>query len=335
MELLAELTVSSTIKRLSRSGYSGTYYWDNKIIDFSPIQYRSAQRYGGYVAPSFGSISFSPDLFDSVNWPPPIKNPITLKWATSTGSETGANILFTGTAHLRKISREALVYDLYGPFLIHQTTGGSTFDMTLVQAIKSLSSSGNLNLIVSTSAARTPSPKIKYTVSGNQFSIDLAARFCEYGSHLFYLFSSSSNATMDSLKLVDMFANNGSRTLDEFDFLPSEYEYEQAISLVRSSTITAASTFPYGQEKSVEVYATASTDIQSALNNIRNILVKPRMRARLPITSVFPKPGEQIITTDESQGVATRMSFNARSISYDFNNEEIVVEGEGSLSTST
>lgn len=333
--LLVELTINSTKKRLSNEGLALTHYWDNKISSFSPSQYRTNAKYGGYIRPNYGQITFNPDLFVAPNYPPPVSNDIIIKYTTN--NIDTAQIIFNGRSHLRSISRDSITYDLYAPQFTHLTTAGTVFNKSLLNCIKQLSSSLKLNLTVSSSASRTPSPWINYTVLSNTYSVDILDQFCAYNTHLFTITGASSGGSSTRLNLIDMFSTSGSGSTswDSFSIMPSEYEYGSAISTVTASSVVSATTYSYGVNESVTPYASATSDISNAIGLIKTILNRPRAKIRKPLGGILPICGKVITINDTGPVVSTKMVLCARGVTYDFDEEEIIVEGDGSLSAST
>jgi len=330
--LLVEFTINGTLNRLSNENLALAHEWKQKVMTFTAPKYIMRQRYGGYVESSFGQINFFPDLFDG-DWPPPTSGELAIKYTSST--EASAEVLFNGTAYIDKIDRKKITYNIFGP-TFSTTVGASTAfsATTLNAAMATLTGASQLNLTLDTTLARNPSPTINHTTSKEQLSIDLASGFCEYLNHLFYIKDTTGDGVLDTLYLVDLQLDNGTRTATEFDFFPSTYKYNKAFSLVRDSVngYISQTSFPFGSEISVFPYDTNQTNIENALDDIRDTLLKPRRTLKIPLEGDLPEPGEQITDIDESQAVSTTMVFNSRNLTYDFDKEVITVEGEGIIS---
>ena len=329
--LLIKFTINSTLHRISQEGIALEHYWDAKVMAFTPPKYAMDNRYGGYIKPSFGQIALFPDLFDS-DWPPPINCGIIVYYTATT--EAAAEIIFQGEAHLRRIDREQIIFDLWEPSFTAGVSASTAFtSTTLVAALTTLCGASYLNLTLDTTYARSPSPTINHTTSEEQLAIDLASGMAKYCSHLIEIKDTNDDGILDTLYLVDMFANRGSRSLDEFEFFPSSYAYNPPPSLARDSVngYVSVSSYPYGDEVPVTPYDDNQTNIEAALADIIDILVKPRMILTIPFEGNIPSPGEQITTIDESQGSILTAIFNARALTFDFDNEEIIIEGEGAL----
>ncbi len=78
-------------------------------------------------------------------------------------------------------------------------------------------------------------------------------------------------------------------------------------------------------------YSATLADINTALDNIITVSHKARGVIRLPFIGSLPVPGENIIFNDTSLGQPITLNLRVRTISYDFDSDEIRIEGEGSL----
>ena len=103
---LIEVTINTVLNRLSMEGIALTHWWDNQIISFDPPIYKTSEKRGGFCSLSFGSVSFSPDLFGS-DWPPPI-NCVTTIYYTET-TEEAKQKMFEGTLHLNDIKPDEII----------------------------------------------------------------------------------------------------------------------------------------------------------------------------------------------------------------------------------
>lgn len=353
--LLVEATINSTLYRLSMEGIPLTYYWDNKIISFDPPQYQISNLFGGYVRPGFGDIAFAHSLFDD-EWPPPVNIDITIYYTATT--EAVKETLFTGKAHLKSITRERIIYDLFGPSYTAEMvynqlyqigamgsdryeiggTGEDTirigpsdpvsFDDTLVDVVTWFCGGAVLNLTVDTTYARSPSPGVKFTMTQDKIAINLLSDICAFFTHLFYISGST-------LYLIDMLADAGSDTITEFEFFPSEYHYNVPISLVRTSNYSRTSDYPYGNEISLSTeFINTEAGNNVALDNIITVMNKPTCSLKMPLLGSIPTPGKKLSWTDTSLGQDMDAYIRARTIIFDFNREEVIIKGEGVLSES-
>ena len=328
--LLIEITINGTVHRVSVEGHALTHYWDPYVVAFDPPRFEIPYTWGGYAAPRFGAISFSPELFAS-DWPPPVSCAITVKYSDT--DEASAETLISGTAHLVKISLIEVKYDIYGPSYATTTPNGQAFNDTLVNVAAYFCGASHLNLTLDTSKARSPSPNVKFTTNFESLDIDLFSEVAAFYSHFFYISGST-------LYLVDMFADNGSRDITEFDFFfGSYYEYRPPVAVAHANDntgteiATRTSGYPYGQELYLNSYHDTAANAEDCLDDILTLTHKPRMRLMIPWEGNTPVLGEAFNWTDESMQGPSVASIRVRSLQYRFmgQREEIIVEGEGSL----
>jgi len=337
--VLVEFTINGTLNRLSFEGAALTNFWDNKITAMDSITYKIAQPYGGFVQLGYGGMSFKPDLFDD-DWPPPINGAVSVYYTDSDDpDETTKQTLFTGMAHRAKINRTSIEYRFYGPSYTATIADLTLYADTLANVMTTLCGGGILNLSIDTSAARVPSPAVLYTTEGEILAIDLASNICASFGHLFYIVGST-------LYLVDMLGDNGTRTITEYDYFPSEYNDNQPISTVRADISMGCdgqkactvpefysrySSYPYGTVLTVKPYHTTQANIETALDDISTIMHLQRGTLRTPLLGDLPVPGERIIWEDSSLGQTSDMYIRTRSIQYDFINGKVALDGEGAF----
>jgi len=320
--LLVEFTINGTLNRLSDIGYALTNYWDAKIMRIDPIQYRIAKPYGGYVRLGYGSIEFSPNLFDS-DWPPPVNGAVSVYYSATT--EEAKTLLFAGMAHLSGITREAVKYDLYGPSYDETVADSTAYNADLDTVLSGILTGIAEIATVDTTYARVSQPNVLHTTSGVHLAVDLASDIAAFYTHCFYVVGSTAY-------LIDMLLDAGSTTLTEYDFFPSTYDYLNPLSGARSGAFSQFSSYPYGSELSVTQYHNSQANVEAALVNIMAVQHKPRTRLRLPmVAGSIVTPGEKLSWTDTALGQDTAMWIRARSIQYAFDNEEIIVDGEGAI----
>lgn len=320
--LLVEFTINAALNRLSMEGIALTHWWKNKVVNFDPPQYSIAKPYGGYCKMTFGSISFSPDLFDN-DWPPPINGAITIKYTATT--EGAAETLFVGMAHLESINREEITYGLYGPSYDEIIADGvaynKTVDAILTEILTGIAEINNLD----TTHARAPSPNITHTTSGENLAIDLASDIAAFYTHLFYIIGNTAY-------LVDMLGFKNSATITEFDFFPASYPYKVPTSVARSGNFNENSAYPYGNELSVAQYHDNQAAVEACLVDILTLVHRPRVSLGIPFLGNLPNPGKKLSWTDASQGQSLDVDCYVRKIRYDFNNEIINIEGDAAIS---
>lgn len=323
--LLVELEINGTINRLSIEGHALDHYWDAKITDFETPMFGPSSDHGGFCKMEFGSIAFVPDLFDN-DWPPPVSCPISIYYSDST--EAAKELIFFGTAHLQDINRESISYDLYGPDYDETIADGTIYNDTLNNVITSILTSIAEISTVNTTYARATSPNVSHTVDGDQIAIDLAGAIAEFYSHLIYVVGSTAY-------LVDMKLDNGSRTITEFDFFGDpapEYWHKVPVAIARSGDYSRTSSYPYGDELTVDQYHDTQTNVEAALDDIIAIENKVRATIAIPFIGNIPAPGEKISWVDTSQTQDMAAWIRARVFRYNFVDEYVLIEGEGEVS---
>ncbi len=328
--VLVEFTINGTLNRLSIGGAALTNMWENKIMGFDAPQFSTAQTTGGYVELTLGTISLFPDLFEN-DWPPPINGVISVYYTDSDSpDESTKETIFTGVAHRKSIERGHIQYDFHSPSYSVTVADATAYNDSLDAVMTTLCGGGILNLAIDTGASRAASPNVTYTTNGEVLAIDLASAICEFYSHLFYILDGT-------LYLVDMLVNNGSQTITEYDyFATTNYTDEAPVSAVRAevddnTNYSRYSSYPYGEEIDTKPYHTTEGSINTALDDMLTIYHMPRANLEMPLLGSLPVPGKKISWTDTSLGQSTNIWIRARTIQYDFENERVIIEGEGNL----
>ncbi len=198
--------------------------------------------------------------------------------------------------------------------------------------------------------ARSPSPQVSRWETSQQTVVDFLSGLCQSFTHLFYIKG-------DELTLVDLYRSNGTRTLTEFNFFESvDYKkpnplkkliaawqtYSAEVGFVNDDGSGGQShfiktndheveepLFPYGDEKSINVFHEIESNVQSALICIRAIYELDRATIPIPISGTLPVPGEQISWTDSTVPIDVPGYIRARDISYDFMSHEVQITGDG------
>ncbi len=321
--LLVEMTLPSGLRRISNEPLALEHYWEPVVASCGPVSMATDQPYGGYVRPQFGRLELLPSLFAD-DWPPPVSVPLTM--AVTDTDEAGAVQLMAGTAHRAEIRRDGIAYDLYG-----REYGGRFTDHSYGNTVSGLFAnniaSADPSLTADTGLADPDSaPYILYVDTGDQVVIDSLSRTCAVAAHLFYIQGTTAH-------LVDMFTDNGSMELTEFDFFPSSYTDQGPLATCRCGDTSLACSWPYGREVSVSpVFNTSDTaEITTGLERIRQILEAPLLTLKAPITATVPKFGQRVSWTDSSQWSPLSAWMRVRSIVWDFDRAQVVLRGEGGL----
>ena len=212
--------------------------------------------------------------------------------------------------------------------------------------------SSKLNLSFVHTYDRTISPNINYWANTQELLIDFLSNIATWNTHLFYIKSST-------FTLVDLLLDNSSRTITEWDYFKAPYGYPAPISKITSTwqnriagtwsnpantepaatyvkeyeqTHSVESGYAYGENQDITPYSDVISDIETASNNI--LIIKHRIKSdiTIPLQNNLPVPGEKISWVDESFFDTLNIWIRARDITYDFDNEEITISGEGGVS---
>ncbi len=323
MSLLVDIDINGTTNYLSQEGIALDRYYDAKITKFDPPQYKLAKRWGGYTRLSFGGISFFPDLFEN-DWVPPTSSNIVIKYTSS--NIDSAVTLFTGTAHISKIDRTEIKYDVHGQKYSGSTILGDTFtDVPFKDVFTACAVT--LGLSLDTSLARSSNTEINHTVSSEKEITDLLSDISAFYTHSYYI-----DADTDTLYLQDMFQDNGTTTITEFDYFPSNYEFNTPVSVITSGQFNSGVTYPYGKGISQTPYVQTAASAGVALANIWEIYHKTNTNLNIPLVEPLPTlPGLRVQWTDTAQGVDTSAYLRVRTVRYDFDKEEVRITGEGEI----
>lgn len=232
------------------------------------------------------------------------------------------------------------------------TISGTGEDTTLKDIFEWACQSSILNLSFVHTYDRSISPNINYWLSSQELIIDFLSNIASSNTHLFYIKSST-------LYLVDLLLDNGSRTITEWDYFKAPYSYPAPTSKITATwqmreagswsdptntepaavyvkeiekTHSVESSYTYGEDQTVDPYTDVRDDIDILIDNILDIRHRLRSDITIPLQGNLPVPGEKITWTDESFFDDLTLWIRARDITYDFDNEEITISGEGGVS---
>lgn len=128
--LLVQADIDGTLRRISDMPLALEHQYLPLLKSFDPPQWAMTSLSGGWCKVSYGTISFSPDLFSSdwpackttvsTDWPPAEMIDISVYYTDTT--EAAAVLLFAGTGYRTLVDRESVEYGLYaedidGPLL--------------------------------------------------------------------------------------------------------------------------------------------------------------------------------------------------------------------------
>ena len=238
----------------------------------------------------------------------------------------------------------------YSPYGHVSATG--TASLTTVAEIMTWAA-GELGLAYDGTLARTPSPRVYKWADQQQLLIDFCSELCACNTHLFYI-------SAGTLYLVDMYKDNGTRDLTEFQFF-TKVEYIQRTPIKslnyaapyttsipggtprKGSNIEKIPGYSYGTE--IEVIMFHDNDIatvfyhhteagnaaESAIEMIKGVLEKQKATIKIPFGATLVYPGVRLAWLDTSLPIDTPCYIRARTVEYDFDNYEIVITGEGEM----
>lgn len=331
MKLLVDLTIgSATIRVSTRAQKLENYLWLPRIKRFNNVKYGLPCDYGGYAKVQLtGKIEIVNTAFkETGNWPPPVSMSATVRQTLTT--EAAAVTLFTGTFHLDRIGEQTSEFDMYGDDDFDQTETDQAYSGTLVQVFQS--HYGTLGLTsLNTTYARSPSPDVSYTASGENLLIDDLSDIAKFLSHWFYIDKAAS-----TLHLVDMMTDVGSISLKTDQFRRgTKLPQPNPVSLVKCSQggneYSVSGDYSYGKKASISpVCHTTQTNIEDALADIYDLIKLPRLylKAKLDNDIVLGRK----VTVEPRYLQPLTAWARARKITYDHAKQEMIIEGEGNRS---
>jgi hypothetical protein len=327
--LLVDITIGSDTYYLSNDYIDRPeQFYDAKVLSFSDVSISVNKVHGGYAGLNFGSIVFIPNVFKD-HWPPPVSIDIKAYFSETKNSEK--LLMFDGKLHRNYLQIDGIGYTLYGKGDDSKVTD-KTYSGTLIEIFSDTCS--DMGLTLNSTKATNPSADINYTAYGEKLEIinlsDIAATF----GHCFYI-------AEDTLYLIDMDKDNGTESLSEFDFFPSRYVDGQFYSLYRGlsndkntdTEYSVSGAWDYGREYRIQPFCrnTPSESVAVAeITKLKNIFERPRVELKMPITNKYTI-GQKISFVDESKYKPLNVWFRIRSITWNFNSDEMVLQGEGEI----
>lgn len=322
--VLVTVTIDGSEYRISTEELALEHAWRFGVISFGPVHFSTATTHGGYAAVNYGKIIIDPSVFAWAGVSsPPTTMVVTAQYTATT--EAAATELFSGVAHLASFSRDQVEYDLYPPSYSEEITSGTAYDSSLNYVLETILTSITGIDSVDTTLARDPSPDVDHTTTSDQLAINLASDIAAFYGHLFYV-------TAGVAYIVDMQENNGTATLTEFDIFADpgpRYWTNPPVAIARAGDYLYASAYPYGAETSVTAYSTVQADVEGELENIVTIENSMRASIAIPLGTSLPSIGQKYQWVDTSLAFDVEFYIRARVIRYDFNEDQITIEGDG------
>ena len=198
------------------------------------------------------------------------------------------------------------------------------------------------------SNSRATSPDASRWATSQMPLIDFVSDVCSFFTHYFYIKS-------DQLYLCDMFADNGTDTLDEFEYLSASYMAADAVKQIKSewttyeakegflddevttakfikaieNEVVVTGSYPWGQEMDITPYHDTKSNVTAALTNILAIMNKDNATINMPILTTLPDPGKKLTFSDNVMPATMSTYIWARTLQFDFENDEVRISGEG------
>ena len=198
---------------------------------------------------------------------------------------------------------------------------------------------------------RNPSPGISRWETRQQPTVDFLSNLCAPFTHLFYI-------KADVFTLVDMFQDNGSRTLTGYEFfkyatyskpnplksLVATWETYSAVTGFINDDYSGGQSshiqtdpheieeplYAYGNTLDIDVFHDTEANVRSALICIRSIYFERDVASvPLPISGSFPNPGEKVSWADVNLPIDAPGFIRACNIDFDFLAGEIKASGPG------
>lgn len=301
--LLLTLDIDGTTRRVSDEELSLTYPWYAEVAQAPSVKYATDKLYGGFCKPSYGGFTLIPGVTRERTLG------ATLQFTNT--DESGAVTLMTGTAHRATFDRNGVVYSLLKPE--YDVTVKTNITGTLQSVFTTYCGASYLNRTLDVTGT-SRNPAVSYNVTSDTQVADVLSEIAAFFCHGFY-----DDGT--TIYLYDCLTDNGTLSIDEFDFEPAAYEDQQAVSEFKAGNYAIDGSYSHGSDFNVSpVCHTVQANIEAALGDIKTIMEQPGASLRLPLTDKTKaiKPGMKISWTDESMPDEVTAWIRVQSITYDF-----------------
>ena len=330
--LWVELHLPSGTKYVSNEAIAtDSHFWEPHIASFGQFKFAMDSLYGGYVRPQYGRMELLPSAFLD-DWPPPKSFAITVHWADHAGDLDYITLL-DGTAVCTDDRADGIVYQLYereftGRFTDHVYDGAIAGQAGLfVGNVPSIDPNLGASYALGDD---TNAPLISYTDTGDQLVLDSLSKACATGTHMFYRDVMDGNGL--SMVLVDMFTDNGTMTIDEFDFFSTEIRYNAPVPNFRCGDTSVAGGLAVGKDMSItSVFNTDAAELTKGLNRIKQVMEAPQITVKMPL-GTFPKFGQRIELVSEARMRPVNAWLRVRGMVIDFDSYQVTLTGDGGIS---
>lgn len=312
--LLIELTDGAAVHRISNEWLNLEHRWYPHVASLGSLKVSCTKIHGGYAKPVFGSLDLLPGLVAGLSYP------ITIKLTET--NEAEATVIFTGTAHRTSEERDSIKYDLYGVDNQHKVTGVA-YSGTLVAVFASACTT--LGYTLDSSKARTPSPAVSYTSSGEKELLDNLSEMASFFCHGFTIVGTT-------LALFDMLGDTGSDMLSEFEYFKGSYTDGKPVSAYTSGNFSVDGLHSYGSAESISPAChTVQANVEASLADIKTMFQRRRIALAMPPEAIAPQIGHRLDFIDTSLAESRSISAWISAVVYDFDNHQFTVEGSAVL----
>lgn len=322
MYLLVEITINSTLYRVSEVDLALENPWFKYLFSADKIRFGSSKEHGGYICPSYGGLVLAKSLFAS-DWPAPVTCPVTLK-ITET-NEAAAVTLFSGSAHLSGWDSSSVSYELYKPEE-DTTTSSPNINSTLDSFFTTMC--GYVSLTPNTTYSRSTSPNVDFTSTNDENVIDLMHNVCAFYTHFFQVIGTTAYL-IDALDTSGV----GSLALEEWEYRRISYSNPAAIPKFVCGDNEVAGSYTYGDKEFSAGTSYHDTDANqvTALGNIKTVLEKVQFEIPISLDDIDMTLCKQLTLTDTTLVQSSDITMVTRGLSIDPLRNSVILTGEGTV----
>jgi len=306
-------------------------FYDAKVISFSNITLSTPSWHGGYAGVRFGNIVLMPDVFSDIeDWPPP--KSIMIKAFYATDNLSSRQLMFDGKLHLTGMDETSVSYSLY-PLGDDTTVTDKLYSGELITIFQDTCDRLGISLD-SSLATNDPYGSISYTAYGEHYELDNLNDIAKTFSHIFYIED-------NTLHLIDMYKDNTYLAIDGFDYFKVDYSLDRPISLFKGeansksidTVFNVKGYFNYGNEYTLKPFCRddpSSDAAESILIKLKDWAERYRITLTMPLDMSI-KICQRIKIFDKDKYKDLVGQIRVRSITWDFNNDEMTLYGDGEL----
>jgi hypothetical protein len=324
--ILCEFTPEGeSMMRLAQNYYSADYQWLGLVKSFSSFRLSMDYDTGGYIQPQFTDFVLSPEVFTNIS---PIPRKATIKVVNTETTFAEGDLLFEGVAILMNDNRSSFSYTCRSEEFDTVVAEGQLLNGTLVAVMTWFCDAARLNLSIDTSAAASPSPAVYYTVPSDMLAIELASALCATFSHAFKI----EDGTLYLMSVKTPTAlTTPTHTLTEFDVKDATYTYNPPVSQFTAGDFALTGSDPSANNVRAEseVFHNVEANVLAYLGDVKDIIEAQNISVPAFIVGNDPKVGDIISFYDESGVHDTTTVAIVRSVVYNFDDYNMIIEGYG------